>query len=282
VAAEGAKKPKILLPGRDTFLWEVIARVEGFDGTIFRPELSSSVSSIYHTNKKLLDHGEVQSWGQTCFGVDSGYKGSVLNYLWVSPFRLMAYGSSTPSPTPEAKAATQRFQLLPKLHHQTAVNMCVDMEVCPKYWTRADTPYNNGTYTLNQSTSDLDEFKAAAVLTIHIVRNLDPSLTIDPPETEDRKMMGGSIYPAVGVNVANGKGWFFCDGRSLASYQCNGISGVKYPGCHRKLKIGRWVYSAVWDELKFSNHGGKSNGQILCHRCVKELGLTPPEGTPPL
>lgn len=69
-AKECAAGKTILLPGRDTWLFEVVARLEGWD-TIFRPDISSDTWSYLAKNDP-----DRERWTQ-CYGLDSGIAGSV-------------------------------------------------------------------------------------------------------------------------------------------------------------------------------------------------------------
>ena len=82
-----AKGRTILLPGRDVWLVEVVAQVDGFRDTIFDPKISSDVAHSYDPK-----------WGsilmpkryRDCYVLDTGYSGTVPRALGVPAWNLIS------------------------------------------------------------------------------------------------------------------------------------------------------------------------------------------------
>jgi hypothetical protein len=87
-----AKGRTILLPGRDAFLLEVLARLEDWP-TIFDQRLSSVVCRAIADGKyKGIDISKFKD----CFAIDTGYRGSVPKALGVTDFALLKYHPDVP------------------------------------------------------------------------------------------------------------------------------------------------------------------------------------------
>lgn len=173
-----AKDRMILLPGRDVWLFEVIARLEGFS-TIFKPELSSSVSQWYKGDLK------------ECFCVDTGYSGSVPRKLKIPNFALVSY-----SPYPRSPENVLAHQLLPDGHKAVVSSLSGYLEGCSKYWTRAEPYYispksiqpiiENGEVKFKQTFSDPATFIKATILTMHVAQNIKYKRRIIMPKSLGR------------------------------------------------------------------------------------------------
>lgn len=110
----------IVLPGRDVFLFEILARRDNYP-SIFRPEISGVVARHIGKVPKYKD----------LFGVDSGYKGSVLQALGISDWALVnaSWGN-----TEKAKTEfREKRQLVPDAS-SFLTEMCGYLEGAPKYW----------------------------------------------------------------------------------------------------------------------------------------------------
>lgn len=160
-AKKKAKGKPILLPGRDVWLFEAIARSESDNyPTVVRPEISSPVAQAF------------SRWGRPnefkgCVCIDTGYIGTVPRGLQMDEWYLITcsgYG-------PEADRTKKEHQLFPgqRLHSPTA-RACSVLETSSKYWNRGymvgDVPH--------QELWTKEEFKVAAMLTRHVIENLFP------------------------------------------------------------------------------------------------------------
>lgn len=155
-AKKRAKGKMILLPGRDTWEFEVLAQMEGFKDTIFRPDISSMTVNFVKEDYRDF------------FCIDSGYKGSIPFRLGIEDFALTSFTAASywnylfhgtkpikPSITPErTKELTEKHQLYPymkaaKYAPSTGAmiqaasplrNICGFLESGPKYWSYASVP----------------------------------------------------------------------------------------------------------------------------------------------
>jgi len=141
----------IILPGRDVFIFEILARREGYP-TVFMPEVSrNTVSSIklpYDLEKVLI--------------VDTGFMGSIPQALGVTSFILVSHY--------EKKSKQQIF---PRLTN--ARQLALRIEYTPKYWKRGSLHYECGEPFVLQELSDLREFAAAAAMTIAVYKDSSPT-----------------------------------------------------------------------------------------------------------
>lgn len=156
-ATELAHGRVILLPGRDVFLFEVLARTIHDYPTIFRPDMSSSVTPW------------VKQEYTECYALDTGYKGSIPKALKMEHWALVRYDHYTSDPVWKNAVARPLRQVLPKALNQTYAGLSGNLEGCPKYWTRGEV-YMDGTVRKVRQTLDLTKFAEAAALTIHVVR----------------------------------------------------------------------------------------------------------------
>lgn len=155
-AKEMANGKPILLPGRDVYLFEVLARVDDYP-TTFKPEYSSSVVNpagyISGTTKRGW---EIPDYNDH-FLVDTGYAGSIPKALKQKDWALMWYTPSRPigSPVLKGKEITE-WQRAERLAHQLFHKMTYSQDIsyqpnwkprfshvsayfegCAKYWQRA-------------------------------------------------------------------------------------------------------------------------------------------------
>lgn len=151
-----AKGRTILLPGRDVYLFEVIARIQGDYPTTFRPDISSEVAPYV-----------TEDYSDTLC-LDTGYKGSIPKAMGIPNWVLVRYDFSGRKPEDVA-----RYQVFPKASRGAYSGLSGSLEGCPKYWTRgsmAHAPYKKGSKVI-QSISP-SNFKYAAMLTIHVAQSV--------------------------------------------------------------------------------------------------------------
>lgn len=163
-AKQLAGSKPILLPGRDVYLFNVLAEIEGFP-VIFRPEISSPVA-------REANHLFQESF-ERYYGVDTGFRGSVLKALGMTKFGLVWL---------EDKQHKSHWQLFPYAQGNTVVcgasrgffrELVAFLEGHNKYWTRAQVAYEvrapkkgdplRGVVAgIEQYLSDPDEFTKSA------------------------------------------------------------------------------------------------------------------------
>lgn len=146
-----AKGRTILLPGRDTWLFEVLARIEGVD-TIFRGNISSNTAAwcgLYDPDKEVF---------KKCYAIDSGNSGSVPRALSVADWAMVYYGGGTAN-----------HQLLPHNGNNNKYMTCYSvLEGSHKYWTRG---------VLDPQPSTSTPAPAKFLPTMKIVQGLEPNKT---------------------------------------------------------------------------------------------------------
>lgn len=171
----GKKKAKgkpILLAGRDVWLFEVLARLEGWP-TIFRPEISSGVCNAKSLKGKF----------NQCHLIDTGHRGTVPKALGMKNWDLIYYSTPSGYKGDERKKMLQDHQLFPEIDagNEPIYNVYSLLEGHPKYWQAGyidtsgqvrqyiDLPqYNthNKNYYVNKN------FEQCALVTMHVVKNL--------------------------------------------------------------------------------------------------------------
>ena len=187
---------KILLAGRDVWLLRVLAEIEGFE-TIFRPDISSYTK------------GYVKEDYKECYLLDTGFSGSVPKALKIPNFGLVKFSP----PAYYGWVSLRDHQVFPRALRQEALygpwpdfrvkldrsgnciypppvpavkgrngfvmELASKMEASPKYWNQG-TIVGTGTIRsknkIDQRIADTSTFSEAAQVTIHIVKNLKPSL----------------------------------------------------------------------------------------------------------
>lgn len=119
-AKECAGARTMLLAGRDVWLLELLARLDGFP-TVYRPEISGSVAKAMG-NTPTFKH---------MFLVDTGFKGTVPKVLGVEHWKLMCYDPPpyTTLPTREL----EKYQLFPENKRWGADYIAGTLESIPKY-----------------------------------------------------------------------------------------------------------------------------------------------------
>ena len=194
-----AKGRNILLAGRDVWLLEVLARIEGFP-TIFRPDISSSTCN--HVTEDYT----------RCYLLDTGFSGTVPKAMGIENFGLIKYNPPSycgwascrehqvfprakrqetlygPWPDFRPKTNSRGLRLYPPAppiyvgRNGIVVEVASKMERSPKYWTQAfwntDGVYNKlvGGGKIDQRVESEGVFRDAACLTLHITKLLKPSL----------------------------------------------------------------------------------------------------------
>ena len=145
----------ILLPGRDVFLFEVLARMENYP-TIFRPDISKDVAP--HVNEDYTQ----------CLALDTGYRGTVPKAMGIKNFLLISY-SSFPVGTPqrEIKELKAKHQVFPEGGY-SMTSLSGTLECIHKYWERGY--HYNG--KIIQTLFKPPVFKYAAMTTLHVAKNL--------------------------------------------------------------------------------------------------------------
>jgi len=175
----------ILLPGRDVWEFEILARMEGFP-TTFRPEFSGEVVRNIKIKEDFSQH----------YVLDSGFAGSVPKALKATHFGLVAKGptqlfrKSTDGKILPLMPTDQTQKLLHQVFpharmfrpHETnrppeteqeqplVMRLASALERNPKYWWSATVDYIAG--KPSQVLANEEHFKYAAILTQFIVRAL--------------------------------------------------------------------------------------------------------------
>lgn len=189
----------ILLAGRDVFIYEILARREGFP-TVFRPDISRN--TMHHVVEDYREH----------FLVDTGFAGhipkalSIKNYMMASSDEVKTQGASYGTYyctcrmcrrsklrgiTPLTK---ETYQIFPRM--KGSRSLALKIERTPKYWKRSyyrdgrshggHPSYPQGPTGIFQELSPTSEFIAAARLTIEVYTSnapkFSPVVTITRPE----------------------------------------------------------------------------------------------------
>jgi hypothetical protein len=153
-----SKGRTIVLPGRDTWEFEILARLEGWD-TVFRPDISS-ITKLH-----------IKEDYSKCYATDSGNSGSVPRALKITDFHMVngPYGHQL-LPEKKVKAVNNGWFDL----DQPGV-LYYHLEGGPKYWTRAD--LNPDTKEIIQKlTSVANGFSRAALITQCIAYKAMPEI----------------------------------------------------------------------------------------------------------
>lgn len=146
----------ILLPGRDVFLFEILARMEGWD-TIFRPDISSCTYNYFYNI-----YPEMKAKFKETLCVDTGYRGSVPIGLGIANFLLISASSCSPQDKPKR-------QIFPNCIAGPCVSLSGVLEGTPKYWITAQMAATMK--TINQPYASAPEFERAAILARHIAES---------------------------------------------------------------------------------------------------------------
>lgn len=148
VWAEAKKRSKgrqILLAGRDVYLFEVLARLEGYP-TIFRPDISRDTAKHVKENYK------------ECYLLDTGFQGSVPKALGMEHYDLISFSGGD----------KELHQVFPNSSGEPYYSLSSHLEGVCKYWS----PGQYVNEIILQGPSHPSEFNRAAILTIHVVRSV--------------------------------------------------------------------------------------------------------------
>lgn len=162
---KSAKGKVLFLPGRDVFIFEVLARRENYP-TLFQPGCSRM--SVGYFKDKIPED---------CFVFDTGFMGSIPNKLGVKDFQLVSYAERQ-----------SKIQIFPRL--TLARSLALNIEKTPKYW-KTGRILDESSLAPNQlllEYSPLDEFAKAAILTQQIFRDSSSSFVNKP------KPLGGLTW----------------------------------------------------------------------------------------
>lgn len=146
-AKRSAQGQTIFLPGRDVWIFEVLARREDYP-TLFMPECSRmTVAQIQK------DHGTFSN----VHLLDTGFVGSIPRGLKIKNFGLLSYAN---------RGKTVGVQVFPRLTLSRGLALLI--ESTPKYWETGKIGENNQVVQILQTP---DEFERAARLTIEIYKD---------------------------------------------------------------------------------------------------------------
>lgn len=156
-AKKKAEGRTILLPGRDVFLFEVIAGMFN-DNRVFRPDISSAVSPF--VAEDYTGH----------FCLDTGYRGSVPRNLKMDHWSLVRYDNGANNE--KNRPLRQVFPKYRSTNTSVYTSLSSDLEGCPKYWQSGYMEvYKKGGKILQYF--DPGNFRSAAVLTIHVAETVE-------------------------------------------------------------------------------------------------------------
>lgn len=150
-------RKQILLPGRDVFIFEILARRENYP-TIFMPECSrQTVNYIYEHLPRPVT--------KNCYLFDTGFAGSIPNKLNI-PYKQFGLMSHDMRDSP--------IQIFPRLTFSRG--LALKIERTPKYWESGRLAFNAGRdkEEVYQPLSNKYEFEDAARLTIEIYTSSAP------------------------------------------------------------------------------------------------------------
>lgn len=160
---KAAKGRPILLPGRDVFIWEILAQREKYP-TLFLPE----VSRLTVAHVKIPDL-------EKYFLFDTGFAGSIPRGLGTKEFKLLSFSANGGGAYGQLYGRQDnRTQVFPRLSFSRG--LALKIELTPKYWNTARMHSEMGDFletyqVVHQEKSPLDEFERAARLTIEIYKN---------------------------------------------------------------------------------------------------------------
>lgn len=146
---------RILLPGRDCYLFEILAQMEGNGKVDFRPDLNSTTSDYFSQKlkEKYKDH----------FVIDSGLAGSIPTKLGHKDFRLVLYNGN------KGKKNHQIFPDMVNMDQSSPhYKLYCLLEGSIKYWDHASAPNGVADKFSQNLISYKPSFILAAQLTIHV------------------------------------------------------------------------------------------------------------------
>ena len=169
-AKRRANGRKILLAGRDTWEFEILARIEGVP-TDFRPDISTSVAVTgltyfpngggYDFDRKGKPHPLIKEDYSEHYLLDSGYKGTIPKSLGVKNWDMvrLSLGSLVSASRDKQQEVLDQHQVFPLAYRGTrnklgqivssnkqspVYNLVSSLEGSPKYWT-------SGTHNLDKT-----------------------------------------------------------------------------------------------------------------------------------
>lgn len=148
-----ARGRTILLPGRDVFVFEILARREDYP-TLFRPDCSRQTVSYMTIDTKNM------------FLLDTGFAGTIPVKLNARKFKLISY----------CEPNSIQCQVFPNLGWARA--LALRIEETPKYWESARMDWW-WSHTL-QPPSSFREFERAARLTLAVYKDSTSRKTWTP------------------------------------------------------------------------------------------------------
>jgi hypothetical protein len=162
---KSARGRPILLPGRDVFIWEILAQREKYP-TMFLPE----VSRLTVAHVKIPDL-------EKYFLLDTGFAGSIPRGLGIDKgdFKLLSFSNNGGGIWSQLHGKDDtRTQVFPRLSFSRG--LALKIELTPKYWNTArmhseSGVWGNGFEKVQQDKSPTAEFERAARLTIEIYKN---------------------------------------------------------------------------------------------------------------
>lgn len=140
-----AKGKTILLPGRDVWVFEVLARRENYP-TLFIPQCS----------RLALDGVEILRADDYAL-LDTGFAGSIPKGLRIDDYLLLSC----------CDASKQIFPCRTRSR-----TLALKIESLPKYWRSGR--YNRESNVIEQQLSDSEDFKKAAILTQQVYTDSSP------------------------------------------------------------------------------------------------------------
>ena len=146
----------LILPGRDVFIFEILARRENFP-TLFIPACSRT--SVEYFKDKIPDNSIV---------FDTGFMGTIPQKLGIDNFKLCSYN-----------IRQSKVQVFP--HLTLSRSLALHIEKTPKYWKTGQIFERS----IRQDFSEKEEFIKAAVLTQQIYKDSSPSFINNPKPLGD-------------------------------------------------------------------------------------------------
>lgn len=144
---KAAQGKKILLAGRDVFIFEILARRENYP-TTFIPECSRATVKWFWEHGNFSDH----------FLFDTGFAGSIPRGLGIQDFKLLSFA--------QRDSVKQTFPKLTWSRH-----LALKIEKTPKYWESGRIDAEG---EVIQPFTAAFEFYQAAMLTIEVYTNSAP------------------------------------------------------------------------------------------------------------
>jgi hypothetical protein len=149
---KAAQDRVVLLPGRDVYVFEILARRENYP-TIFLPSCSRQTAG--RLKCELF---------QDMYLLDTGFAGSIPRALEITSYGLVSYGLRNDD--------IQVFR-----HLSMSRGLALKIEKTPKYWKTGRIGYDG---EVVQEFSERGEFVEAAILTMQVYKNSAPRFIPHP------------------------------------------------------------------------------------------------------